>query len=476
VRRLSRTARALLAFLALPGLVAFAVPLLLAWRTSDGEPFRLVALVPLAAGIGLLLWCVRDLLVTGQGTLAPWDPPRRLVAVGLYRRSRNPMYLAVVLIQIGWAVGFESWGLALYALVLMIGFHLRVVVAEEPWLARTFEREWTRYAARVPRWVFPGRRSLLLSLLALVAAVPVAGLFYEAYADAKAGRDFPPPGTLVDVGGRRLHLICIGEGEPIVMFESSGFGIGSLSAATVRERVAARARVCSYDRAGMGWSDPGPSVMTAGDLARDLAVLQDRAELRGRVILVASSVGGLTVEMFARQYPERVAGLAFLDAASRGALHAAEARLGTVRTAATGASLAAHLGLIRLLDPFHIPRDTEEGRRAAAMTYSARSIDALGAVLRGLPDTLNELAGAPALPADVPLVVLSASNPDFLDLPWLHQTMGEWSPVRLASHQALAAQSPHGSWRVVPDSDHLIAESQPEAVIEALFALIGDTR
>ena len=124
-----------------------------------------------------------------------------------------------------------------------------------------------------------------------------------------------PPGMLVDIGGRRLHLLCIGRGDPTVLFEASGWGVSSLSAAMVRERVSSRARVCSYDRMGMGWSDPGPSVVTAGELARQLAVLQDRAGLNGPFILVGSSVGGLTIEMFGRRYPERTAGLVFLDAA-----------------------------------------------------------------------------------------------------------------------------------------------------------------
>jgi hypothetical protein len=110
------------------------------------------------------------------------------------------------------------------------------------------------------------------------------------------------------------------------------------------------------------------------------------------------------------------------------------------------------------------------------MTYSAKAIDAVGAVVRGLPRSLEELDGAPPLPADVPLVVMSASSPDFLDLPWLHDTMRAASPQRLAAHQTLAKQSSQGSWRIVPESDHLIAESQPEAVIEVLFEMIAGAR
>src|SRR5262245_59577690 len=96
--------RALLAFLALPGVVAIAIP---AWMTaralSGGEAFRVTGLAPLIAGFILLLWCVRDFYVAGKGTLAPWSPPRNLVTVGLYRLSRNPMYVAVALMLVGWS-------------------------------------------------------------------------------------------------------------------------------------------------------------------------------------------------------------------------------------------------------------------------------------------------------------------------------------------------------------------------------------
>src|SRR5687768_6053240 len=98
--------RTLLAFIALPGLVAFVAPVLLAWPDVWQGSFRMIALVPLLAGVVLLLWCVRDFYVSGKGTLAPWDPPRRLVVRGPYRWSRNPMYLAVTLVLLGWAIAF----------------------------------------------------------------------------------------------------------------------------------------------------------------------------------------------------------------------------------------------------------------------------------------------------------------------------------------------------------------------------------
>jgi protein-S-isoprenylcysteine O-methyltransferase Ste14 len=145
--------KALLAFLVLPGMVAFAVPLLL--LKPAAAQFTLPAVILVVAGSAFLLWCVREFYVSGRGTLAPWSPPQTLVVAGPYRFSRNPMYVAVILILWGWAVGSQSRGLALYALVVMLGFHLRVVFGEEPWLARRHGQQWERYKASVPRWFGP---------------------------------------------------------------------------------------------------------------------------------------------------------------------------------------------------------------------------------------------------------------------------------------------------------------------------------
>jgi protein-S-isoprenylcysteine O-methyltransferase Ste14 len=90
--------RALISFLALPGIVAFAIPLY-AFDTGEGfDAFATGGLVVLLTGIFILGWCVRDFYVLGRGTLAPWDPPKNLVVLGLYRYSRNPMYVGVLTI------------------------------------------------------------------------------------------------------------------------------------------------------------------------------------------------------------------------------------------------------------------------------------------------------------------------------------------------------------------------------------------
>ena len=145
--------RAALAFLALPGVVGFLVPWLMLGRRFEGHTFHPSGVVPLVTGLILLLWCVAAFYHKGRGTLAPWDPPRALVVTGVYRLSRNPMYVAVVLVLCGWALGFRARPLVIYAAVVAVAFHLRVVFGEEPWLARRYGGEWIRYKARVPRWL-----------------------------------------------------------------------------------------------------------------------------------------------------------------------------------------------------------------------------------------------------------------------------------------------------------------------------------
>ncbi len=149
--------RALLSFLILPTTVAAIAPWLLLgldeWR-ADGHASGYAVLT---LGLVVLIWCVRDFYASGRGTLAPWDPPKRLVVAGLYRVSRNPMYVGVLTTIVGEALLFGSLVLGGYAIALAIVFHLRVVLHEEPWLRSQFGDDWERYASTVARW-FPSRR------------------------------------------------------------------------------------------------------------------------------------------------------------------------------------------------------------------------------------------------------------------------------------------------------------------------------
>jgi protein-S-isoprenylcysteine O-methyltransferase Ste14 len=145
--------RATLAFVALLGVVAILIPVTRLLSSAHTRIVQPLGLLPLCAGFAGLLWCVRDFYVSGKGTLAPWAPPSELVTVGLYRFSRNPMYVCVTTALVGWGLSFGVTALLVYAAAAFVAFHLRVVLGEEPWLARTHGSRWEEYRGRVRRWL-----------------------------------------------------------------------------------------------------------------------------------------------------------------------------------------------------------------------------------------------------------------------------------------------------------------------------------
>ena len=123
-------------------------------------------------------------------------------------------------------------------------------------------------------------------------------------ADAKA---YPMPGQLIDVGGHRLHLNCTGSGSPTVVLEPGGGGMSS-DLGWIAPAVARDTRVCVYDRAGRGWSEPADTPQDGAQIATDLHTLLHRANVPGPYVLAGHSFGGLYVLTFAARYPDEVAG------------------------------------------------------------------------------------------------------------------------------------------------------------------------
>ncbi|THD65031.1 alpha/beta hydrolase [Phenylobacterium sp.] len=159
------------------------------------------------------------------------------------------------------------------------------------------------------------RRVLIRMLLAVVLAV-AAWIAAGAVIAAVAG-PFKPAGTYVDIGGRRLRLVCAGPPAgptPTVWFEPGAFGLAADFAAIQEKLTAKGLRSCAYDRAGMGWSDPGPHPRDAQTITEDLEKLIAASGERGPFILVGHSMAGLYVRMFAGRNPDKVAGLVLIEA------------------------------------------------------------------------------------------------------------------------------------------------------------------
>lgn len=136
-----------------PGTITVAVPYwLLGAGARAGGPWWVIGLLLIALGALLYAWCAWEFAVAGRGTPAPIDPPKVLVARGLYRVVRNPMYVGVVLVLSGESLVFGSWALLRYAVLVWLCFHLFVVLYEEPALRRKFGASYEEYCRRVWRW------------------------------------------------------------------------------------------------------------------------------------------------------------------------------------------------------------------------------------------------------------------------------------------------------------------------------------
>ena len=162
---------------------------------------------------------------------------------------------------------------------------------------------------RLGVWIRRGLVWMIAGLLALA----VIGAVYQAVATEIDQRAYPPPGDLVDLGGHRLHIDCVGHGSPTVILES---GLGNMSAdwANVQPEVAKTTRVCAYDRAGTGWSEAGPEPRDPRQIAHELHTLLDEAGIDGPYVLVGQSFGGLYVRMYAARFPQEVEGMVVVDA------------------------------------------------------------------------------------------------------------------------------------------------------------------
>lgn len=296
----------------------------------------------------------------------------------------------------------------------------------------------------------------------LVLALAAAGAAWQAIAGAIETRRFPERGRSVDLGGRRLRLSCTGTGKPTVVLEA---GIGGLldSWRSVQPEIERFTRVCSYDRAGYGASDPGPMPRTSAAIADDLHELLGRAGERPPFLLVGHSFGGYNVRVFNGRYPAVVAGIVLVDAPQEDQFRllppewsaASDALRRRYTTQARWALPYIWLGIARAQlhwqgadeGTFRILRPRYLRARASemeAMDQSAAQARAAGHI------------------ADTPLVVLTAG--DSLDARSQRIWETEVQP-------RLARLSARGRQIVIPRSSHNMPEDRPDAIVEAVRQL-----
>ena len=159
---------------------------------------------------------------------------------------------------------------------------------------------------------------LLIGLAALVSVLALVGAIYQIIATQINEKKYPPPGRLVDVGGYRLHIHCLEreseKGGPTVVMDA-GIGECSLGWSLVQPEIAKFAHVCTYDRAGLGWSDSAPTARTSQQIVSDLHALLGNAGIEPPYVMVGHSFGGLNLRLYASRFPEEVAGMVLVDSA-----------------------------------------------------------------------------------------------------------------------------------------------------------------
>ncbi|MBI3694316.1 MAG: alpha/beta hydrolase [Acidobacteria bacterium] len=331
---------------------------------------------------------------------------------------------------------------------------------------------------------------MLLYLVPLLLVLVGITIWAGVNAKARLKGQHPPPGQLVDVGGHALHIYCQGEGVPAVVMEAGG-GSLSLTWALVQPEVARTTRVCVYDRAGFGWSDPDPRPPTAQHMVEGLHTLLGKSAIQGPYVLVGHSMGGMLMRLYAHQHPEQVVGMVLVDSVHeeqalrfpepvRQALSILEGQ--TQRQLGFFSALAA-AGIIAL-DPSRVPVHAKLPQ-AVAKTHQAllasdeKFFRSLRAEVAASTEISAEVraAGITTL-GNMPLIVLSHGKSDLLP-PGLHlssQALQQFESAWQQLQSELAALSPCGKRIVAEQSGHFIQLDQPELVIGAILQVVNGVR
>ncbi len=323
----------------------------------------------------------------------------------------------------------------------------------------------------------------ILTALALAAIVAmIAGILYQSVGLRRSARRFPPGGRLVDVNGHRLHVVSLGQGEPVVLLESA-IAASSLSWARVQPQVTSFARVLAYDPAGLAWSDAATRPPTIARMCHEIRRLLVTIGAPGPTVLVGHSFGALLCLAYTARDPSLVSGLVLVDPPSewahmdrrrkqvlRGAMHlsrigAVLARLGIVRACLallTGGAPAAPRYFVKVFGPTTartLERLVGEVRKlppdlhpvVQALWCQPKCFLAMAAYLGALQEAMVEAERVSSL--TVPLVVISG---------------GDQPPDVIEAHRALARKSPVGRHLIATHSTHWIPFDEPDLIVGAI--------
>jgi pimeloyl-ACP methyl ester carboxylesterase len=263
----------------------------------------------------------------------------------------------------------------------------------------------------------------------------------------------PPLEKLVDVGGFRLHINCTGAGSPTVVLDA-GLGVPSPTWSLVQPQVAKFTRVCSYDRAGIGKSDPGSIPRTSQQIATELHSLLNNAGIKGPYVMVGHSFGGLNVRLYTSQFPNEVVGMVLVDSSHE--------EQPPVDLAYDAKSLR-WINFCRSLAQSQIKASTKYPQGAYSQQQAALYRDCSGSngELAAFKESQAQARATQDSFGDMPLVVLTHGLPPSS---W-------WS-----AHEELARRSSKGTHIVAERSGHFIQKDQPDLVSDAIYKVVEAAR
>jgi pimeloyl-ACP methyl ester carboxylesterase len=322
-------------------------------------------------------------------------------------------------------------------------------------------------------------KRIAFGLAALIVLALLVGLSYEQWSRMRAARAFPPLGDLVEVDGRQGHLYCTGEGSPTVILEAGLDPFGALVWGMVQPDIASMTRVCSYDRAGIMWSEPGLKPRDAHRVADELQALLEASPESPPYVMVGHSLGGLFQLVYDARHPGEVSGFVFVDSSHPEQMERFPEEIVETMNASLPPPLLARalarLGVIRMLGL--VTGDVlPEERQAPARSLAPQSTVGMVGEMVAL-EAIASQAQATVTLGSRPVVVLTAGIQD--PLPGIEvsaavqrETVSTWSELQ----EEIAGLSTNSERRVIERSAHYIQLEAPEAVIAAVLDVVTAAR
>jgi pimeloyl-ACP methyl ester carboxylesterase len=300
-------------------------------------------------------------------------------------------------------------------------------------------------------------------LMTLIITVLFVGAFYQNISETRERRFHPMPGERVDIGGYKLHIYCLGQGSPTVILDA-GLGDSFISWYKVQPEIAKFVRVCSYDRAGIGYSDSSSRPRNSKAFAEELHALLQSAKVPSPYILVGHSMGGFDVRLYASLYRGEVAGMVLVDSS-----HPEQQKRLPPALNDLDATWVREQEVFEFTMPFGIPRllgFCADDPAVRAVECNFHSVREGVAELKAISESAAQTAAAGAL-GDLPLVVLSHDpNTPQPDLPedLVKPANDAWQQMQ----DELAHLSTRGRQVTAKSSGHYIQLDRPDLVVEAI--------